>query len=187
MNKKKILIIGAAAVAVIAVFLALNNSADIPVVIEKDAVTGESIYTNTEYGFSVVYSNEWQGPSERVNADIEDKDSLINAIFLSTSTSEAIVIQGKPGDTENFNDFAKSLDTSYQVITVGGLPALRYEYVGPINEEGTLYAKTVMFVVKGLKAGSVTIAYQKIAAAEAGLKAVDLTKLNNFVARVTFK
>lgn len=185
--KKKIIIIALVVVAVAAAsFFAWKKSDVVPVIMQTDAVTGQSVYENTEYGFSVNYSKDWQGPAERIAAGTEKKNSAINAIFLNASTSEAIVIQGKLGDTESFNDFAKGLD-SYKMVTVGGLPALRYEYVTPINEELSAYAKTVVFTVKGLKAGSVSIAYQKIAAKESEAKAAGLSKLDDFVSRIIFK
>lgn len=187
--KKKLTIIIAVVVVAAAVIVSLSwkKAETIPVVMQKDAVTGQSIYTNTEYGFSVAYSDAWDGPAERLAAKPEDKSSALNAIFLSPATSEAVVIQGKAGDTESMNDLAALLGSPSKVVTVGGQPALRYEYVGPINEEAALYAKTVMFAVKGLKAGSVTIGYQQIAPTEAKAKAADLTKLNEFVSHITFK
>lgn len=187
--KKKLIIIIAVVVLVAAAIVSLTwkKSDNIPVVMQKDAVTGQSIYTNTEYGFSVAYSDAWDGPAERLAASPENKSSAVNAIFLSPGTSEAVVIQGKAGDTQSLNDMAAVLDFPYKVVTLGGLPALRYEYVGPINEEATAYAKTVMFTVAGLKAGSVSIGYQKIAPTEAKAKAANLTKLNDFVSRITFK
>ncbi len=186
--KKKIIIIAVVIVVAAAAvgLFAWKKPANIPVVMQTDPVTGQSVYTNTDYGFSVTYSKDWEGPAERIAADPDKKDSAINAIFISASSSEAIVIQGKPGDTESFNEFAASLD-AYTMVTAAGVPALRYEYVAPINEELSAYAKTVIFTIKGLKAGSVSIAYQKIAPTEAKAKAADLTKFNEFVSHIVFK
>lgn len=187
MKKKLTIIIGAVIVvaAVVSQF-AWKKSDNSSVVMRKDAVSGQSIYANTEYGFSVAYSSDWQGPAERIEADQADEDSAINAIFLNASSSEGIVIQGLPGDTESFNTFAAKLDSAYTVVTIGGVPALRYEYVAPINEEGSAYAKTVTLVVKGLKNGSVTIAYQRITKTEAQAKTADISKFNDFISHITF-
>ena len=187
--KKKIIIIAVVVLAVAALVVGLvtrKKTENIPVVMQKDATTGQSIYTNTQYGFSVAYSDYWEGPAERIAAKPDTKDSAINAIFVNAANLEAIVIQGKAGDKETFNEFAAVLD-SYKMVTVGGLPALRYEYVGPVNEEASAYAKTVIYTVKGLPAGSVSIAYQKLTKTEAQAKAADLTKLNEFVSHVVFK
>jgi len=187
-QKKLIIIIGIAVVAVVAVgSLLLNKSNVIPVVMEKDAATGQSVYTNTDFDFSVFYSSDWQGPAERIAADPKLKDDAVNAIFLSPSSSEAVVIQGTKGDTESFNDFAAKLDLPSSIVTVGGLPALRYEYIVPVNENGTAYAKTVIFTLKGLKMGSVDIAYQGIANTEANAKLLKLNKLNDLISHIVFK
>lgn len=190
MHKKLILIIGIIVVAAVAIgFFTSNKSANIPVVLQTNQTTGESTYTNTQYGFSVTYSfTDWEGPAERIASKRETVASSTNAIFLSPSTSEAVVIQGKAGDTQTLNDLAASLEgSSYQVVTVGGQPALRYEYTTPVNEEATAYARTVIFAIQGLKSGSVTIAYQKIAPKEAELKKATLNKFNDFVSHIVFQ
>ncbi len=186
MKKKLIIIIGIIVVVAAIGFTVLKKPANVHVTMKQDSVTGLSIYNNLDYGFSVAYpADYWQGPVEKFdpNADIEDPN--INATFASTSTLEAVVIAGKPGDTESLNAFAAPLD-SYNVVTVGGLPALRYEFVAPANEAGTLYVKAVMFVIKELKNGSVTIAYQKLAKTEKEAKAADVSKADAFVGGITF-
>lgn len=190
--KKKIIIIVGIVVLVAAVAIGYFNgkkTESIPVVMQTDQVTGQSTYTNTQFGFSVAYSfGDWEGPAERIASKREGVASSTNAIFLSPSTSEAVVIQGKAGDTQTLNDLAASLEgSSYQVVTVGGQPALRYEYTTPVNEEATAYARTVIFAIQGLKSGSVTIAYQKIAPKEAELKKATLNKFNDFVSHVVFQ
>jgi hypothetical protein len=172
-------------VAAVVGFFAWNNMDTGPVVMQKDPVTGQSVYANTDYGFSVTYSGDWQGPAERIAANPDSKDVSTDAVFLIASSSEAIVIQGKLGDMESFNDFAAVLD-SYKMVTVAGLPALRFEYVGAINEEGTIFAKTVMIVFKGLKSGSVTLAYQKMFDTEAKAKKADVSNLDAFLANISF-
>ncbi len=187
MKKNLKIIIGIlVVVAIVGGFLAFKKSGNDNVVTKKDPVTGLSIYTNLDYGFSVAYPGDyWQGPAEKFKSGTDTHDLSINAVFANTTTSEAIVIIGKPGDTETRNDFASKLD-SYHVVTVGGLPALRYEYVAPIDEKATAYAKTVMFVFNELPKGSVTVAYQKFFTTEAQAKAADATKIADFVSRITF-
>lgn len=190
MNKKLIVIIGVLLLAVIGIGYSVSQRVDDEghAVTEKNDTTGETIYTNLDYGFSIAYGKDWEGPAETKGDTKKTNDQLlINAIFRSTSTLEAIVIGGKPGDTESFNQAAAALDIPYNVVTVGGIPALRYEYVTPINEEASSYAKTVMLVFKGLKAGSVTLVYQRIFATEAQAKAADLSRFNEFLTRIMFK
>jgi hypothetical protein len=188
MKKKLIIIVGIIVVAAIVGFLALKKSDNALVTAKQDPVTGLSIYTNTDWGFSVAYSSSsWQGPAEKLDPKVNLEDPNINIAFASASTSEAIVIVGKPGDMQSVNDFATLLEgTQYAVVTVGGVPALRFEYVAPINEEASAYAKTVMYVFKGLKNGSVTIAYQKVATTEKQAKAANIAHLADFVTGITF-
>lgn len=187
MNRKKIVIIGILVVAaVVAGFLAFKKSGNDNVITKKDPVTGLSIYTNLDWGFSVAYPGDyWEGPVEKPETDLKADNSSINAVFTSTSTAEAILIIGKLGDTETRNDYAAKLD-SYNVVTVGGLPALRYEYIAPIDEKATAYAKTVMFVFNELPKGSVTVAYQRFFNTEFDAKKADSVKIADFVSRFTF-
>lgn len=189
MNKKVLAIVAALLVVVAAVsYIASRDSASNHAVTEKNAATGQSMYTNLDYGFTIAYGNDWEGPAEVKDETAKKSDPLlINAVFRSTSTLEAVVIGAKPGDTESFNEAAAVLDIPYTVTTVGGLPSLRYEYVTPINEEASAYAKIVMFVFKGLPKGSVTMAYQKLFNTEVEAKKADMSRLNNFLAGVTFK
>jgi hypothetical protein len=188
MNKKLSIIIGVVVVAAVAVgYFAFRSPDNDNSITEKDPTTGQATYTNLDYGFSIVYGSDWAGPAETKDKNAKNLDPLnINAVFLSTSTLEAVVIGGKPGDKESFNEAVTSLDIPYQVITVGGSPALRYEYVSATDEEGTSYTKTVLFVFKGLKAGSVTMAYQKMFSTEAEAKKADLAHLNDFLTHIRF-
>lgn len=188
MNKKLISIICALAVVLgVAGYVALRDTESSHSVTQKDEETGKRMYTNLDYGFSIVYGNEWDGPAETKELKVKGDPLAINAIFSSSSTLEAIVIGAKPGDTETFNEAAAILDIPYTVTTIGGLPSLRYEYVTPINEEASAYAKTVIMVFKGLPKGSVTMAYQKLFNTEAEAKKADMSGLNNFLAGVAFK
>lgn len=188
MNKKILIIVGVVVVAAAIGFSVLNKSdSSNHAVTKTDEATGEALYTNLDYGFSIAYGKDWEGPAETKDKNAEKTDPLlINAVFRSTSTLEAVVIGGKPGDTESFNAAAASLDIPYRVVTVGGLPSLRYEYVAPINEEATAYAKIVMFVFKGLPKGSVTMAYQKLFSTEAEAKKADMSRLDTFLTRIKF-
>ncbi len=187
MKKKLPIIIGIIVVAAAVVgYLSLRNPESDHTVTKVDTTTGQATYTNLDYGFSIAYGKDWEGPAETKDDSAKTTDPLtINAIFRSTSTLEAIVIGGKPGDTESFNDYAAALDSS-TVVTVGGLPALRYEYVAPINEQASAYAKGVMLVFKQLPKGSVTLAYQRIFKTEKEAKAADLTRLNEFLTHIIF-
>ena len=188
MKKKLIIsIIVIAVVAGVAGYFAFRKTDNIHVITRQDPVTGLSIYTNLDYGFSVAYlNNDWEGPVEKLDPDADVYDPAINAVFASSSTLEVVAVVGYPGDTQSFNEFATVLDVPYRVVTIGGLPALRYEYVGPINEEGTLYAKTVMLMFKGLQKGSITMAYQKMFQTESEAKKADISRLEDFVSRITF-
>lgn len=187
MNKKLLIIIAISALVVTAAgYLIWGKSGSDSVTTKKDEVTGLSIYTNSDYGFSIAYPNsEWEGPVEKAEQDEDIEDPAINVTFVSSSTLEAVVVVGKPGDKETLNAFAAPLD-SYTVVTVGGLNALRYEFVTPINEEATVFAKTVMFVFKEIKNGSMTIAYQRLAKTKKEAEALDATRLERFVGGVTF-
>ncbi len=188
MNKKILIIAGLLLVLAGGVsYVALRDPESNHMVTEVNSVTGQRIYKNLDYGFSITYGKEWEGPAETKADSIKGVDALlINAVFRSTSTLEAVVLAGKPGDTETFNEAVAVLDIPYTVVTLGGLPALRYEYVAPINEEGTAYAKIVMVVFKGLPKGSVTMAYQKLFTSEKEAKKADLSRMNDFFSRVTF-
>jgi hypothetical protein len=188
MNKKLSIIIAVIVVAVVAGgYLMLRDSGSNHATTQKDEVTGQSTYTNLDYGFSVVYGNDWQGPAETKDEKAEKVDPLtINAVFLSTSTLEAVIVAGKPGDKESFNQSASSLDFAYKMVTVGGIPALRYEYIGAINEEGTAYAKSAVVVFKELKGGSVTMIYQKIFATEAEAKKANMAHFDDFLTHIRF-
>lgn len=187
MKKKIIILAGILVLLAVAGYLALGDSNSDHAVTKTDEATGQSIYTNLDYGFSIAYGKDWEGPAETRDDNAKKSDPLqINAVFRSTSTLEAIVIGGNPGDTESFNDAAKVIDIPYTVVTVGGLPALRYEYVAPIDETATAYAKIAMLVFKGLKGGSVTMAYQKLFTTEAEAKKADLSRLSAFLSGVSF-
>jgi hypothetical protein len=189
MKNKKILIIAGLLLVLAggASYVALRDPESNHMVTEVNTATGQRIYKNLDYGFSIAYGKEWEGPAETKADNVKGADPLlINAVFRSTSTLEAIVIAGKPGDKESFNEAAAVLDIPYTVVTIGGLPSLRYEYVAPINEEGTAYAKIVMFVFKGLPQGSVTMAYQKLFTSEKEAKKADMSRMNEFFNRVTF-
>ena len=188
MNKKLSIIIAVIVVAAVAVgYLLLRDSESNHAVTQKDPVTGQSTYTNLDYGFSVLYGADWQGPAETKDEKKKNSDPLtINAVFMSTSTLEAVVVVGKPGDKESFNEAVTALDFPYKLVTIGGIPALRYEYAGAINEEGTAFAKSVVVVFKGLKSGSVTMVYQKIFGTEAEAKKANLSHLDSFLSQIKF-
>jgi hypothetical protein len=186
MKKKLSIIIGVVVVAAVAIGYFASRGSNDNSITEKDVATGETTYTNLDYGFSIVYGNKWDGPAEMKGENSKGMDPYVNAIFRSTSTLETVVIAGKPGDKESFNEAAAALDMPYLVVTVGGLPALKYEYVSAINEDATLFAKTVIFIFKGLKNGSLTMAYQALFDDEAKAKAADLSRLNEFLTHVRF-
>lgn len=135
-------------------------------------------YTNEKFGFSVSYTDFWKAPVEG--------DSKKNVIFTASSTPEVISIMGEPGDTQSFNDFAAGINTDYTIVTIGGQPALRYEFVAPMNEEATAYTRTVIYVIKGLAKGSISITYGKIFATEKEAQAAQLTEIGKFVGAMTF-
>lgn len=189
MNKK--LIIGALAVVLVAAlavgYLSNRNSDSEHFATRLDEVTGKNIYTNLDYGFSIPYaSSSWEGPAETMDTEAETDYSRINAVFRNASTSEALLIVAEPGDTKSLNDTVTGLDLPYTVVTVGGLPALRYEYVTPLNEEGTLYGKIVMLTFKGLSKGSITMAYQQLFPTEAEAKKASLSRLNELLTHMSF-
>src|SRR3989344_2564938 len=111
MKKKIIIIIGIVVVAVLVtgyfVFRNSDNASDnVHVTMRQDPVTGLSIYNNLDYGFSVAYlSAAWRGPVETLDPNADIADPNINVSFVSASTTEIVVIVGKPGDTESLNDF----------------------------------------------------------------------------------
>ncbi len=146
-------------------------------------------YTNTQYGFSVQYPQDWKVPTEY-------PDPYLEWSIINSSGTDSFRIQGLPAE-KNYTltqftsiPWAHSPNDPYADISVGGKPAVKYDIVTPLYGRGeggpTGYTRMIQVGVQTPNGSFLSFFYEKSFKTKEEAQAVDMSKADQFLSWIKF-